>query len=234
MPLVSSSTLRIRWAALACCFACTSPPAAPLAPSSSAQAAERTAPPKPQFGSWGFDTDGMDRSVAPGSSFYRYANGQWLATTPIPPDKSNYGLFTALSDLSDARTREIIEGAQGAPGSEERKIADLYRSSLDEAGIEAEGLAPLQGGLDAIANTRDIAGVVREFARLAREQVSNPLSTYVGQDDRDPERHIASLGQGGLGLPDRDMYNPEAQAFAAVPAPADALFLAPEQRVRIW
>jgi predicted metalloendopeptidase len=99
MPLVSSSTIRIRWAALACCVACASQVTAPLAPSSSPQAAEGTAPPKPQFGNWGFDSDGMDRSVAPGSSFYRYANGHWLATTPIPPDKSNYGLFTVSNRL---------------------------------------------------------------------------------------------------------------------------------------
>jgi putative endopeptidase len=222
MPLVSSSPIRLRGAALACLLACASQPSAPNAPSSSPQAAEGTAsapaPQKPQYGSWGFDTAGMDRTVAPGNSFYRYANGHWLETTPIPPDKSNYGLFTVLSDLSDDRTREIIEGTQGDPGSEERKIADLYRSFLDEAGIEAKGITPIQGRLDEIAKIRDTAGVVHEFARLSRELGSNPLSTQVGQDDRDPEHHIASLGQGGLGLPDRDMYDAQAKAFAAVRA----------------
>ncbi|HEU4578474.1 MAG TPA: M13 family metallopeptidase [Polyangiaceae bacterium] len=220
MPVVSSRKFRICGAALACSVACASQPTAPNAPSSSPQAAEGAASSagKPQFGSWGFDTAGMDRSVAPGSSFYRYANGHWLETTPIPPDKSNYGLFTALSDLSDERTREIIEGSQGAPGSEERKIADLYHSFLDEAGIEAKGLAPVQGRLDAIAKIRDTAGVVHEFARLARELSSNPLATQVGQDDRDPEHHIPNLGQGGLGLPDRDMYDPQNKAFEGLRA----------------
>src|SRR4029079_8561817 len=170
MPLVSSSTIRIHWAALACSMACASQPTTPNAPSSSPQAAEGTAsaPHKPQFGNWGFDTGGMDRSVAPGGSFYRYANGHWLQTTQIPPDKSNYGLFTALADLSDERTREIIEGTEGSPGSEERKIAALCRSFLDEAGIEAKGLEPLQGRLDAIAKIRDTAGGGAEVARLAR------------------------------------------------------------------
>ena len=158
----------------------------------------------------------MDRSVPPGASFYRYANGHWLATTPIPPDKSNYGLFTALSDLSDERTREIIETSSGAPGSEERSISDLYRSFLDEAAIEAKGLAPLQNRLKEIASIRNKTGVVHEFARLARELEDSPLETQVGQDDRDPEHHIANLGQGGLGLPDRDMYDPEAKPFAEV------------------
>jgi putative endopeptidase len=222
MLKISSCMSRIGWATLAYSFACASQPGAPLAPSSSPAAAEGAgsalAPGRPQFGNWGFDMGGMDRSVAPGGSFYHYANGHWLATTAIPPDKSNYGMFTALSDLSDERTREIIEGTQGASGSEERKIAELYLSFLDEAGIEAKGLAPLQARLDAIAKIRDTAGVVHEFARLSRELSSNPLSTQVGQDDRDPEHHIANLGQGGLGLPDRDMYDPQAKAFAALRA----------------
>jgi predicted metalloendopeptidase len=49
---------------------------------------------KPEIGTWGFDTAGMDTSVAPGASFYQYANGKWLKSTPIPSDKSNYGMFT--------------------------------------------------------------------------------------------------------------------------------------------
>jgi len=221
MPHVSSRRLKACWAAAALFLACSPPPASPLAPTTSSSAPEGASAPapasaKPQFGNWGFDLDGMDRSVAPGDSFHRYASGHWLATTPIPPDKPLYGMFTALSDLSDDRTREIIETSSGTPGSEERKISDLYRSFLDEAAIEAKGLAPLQSRLAAIASIRQKAGIVREFARLARELSSSPLDTQVGQDDRDPEHHIANLGQGGLGLPDRDMYAPEAKPFAAV------------------
>src|SRR6185436_3642684 len=175
MSYVSSSRTRARWAAVAFLLACSPPPAAPLVPTTSsgvppgASSALTPGAAKPQFGRWGFDLDGMDRSVAPGVSFHGYASGHWLATTPIPPDKSNYGLFTALSDLSDDRTREIIESSSGAPGSEERKISDLYRSFLDEAAIEAKGLAPLQSRLHEIASIKGKAGVVHEFARLARE-----------------------------------------------------------------
>jgi putative endopeptidase len=222
MPHVASCPTRARWVALAFFLACSPPPAAPLAPSAAlaapegASSAPKPGAAKPQFGNWGFDLDGMDRSVSPGASFHRYASGHWLATTPIPADKSLYGMFTALSDQSDARTREIIETSSGAPGSEERMISELYRSFLDEAAIEAKGLSPLQARLAAIASIRAKAGIVHEFARLARELSSSPLDTQVGQDDRDPEHHIANLGQGGLGLPDRDMYDPEAKPFAAL------------------
>lgn len=54
----------------------------------------------PQLGTFGFDTSGMDRSVAPGDDFYAFANGEWAKKTAIPADKSNYGMFTALDDLS--------------------------------------------------------------------------------------------------------------------------------------
>ena len=68
---------------------------------------------KPAYGSFGFDEAGMDRSVQPGDNFYNYASGTWTKNTPIPADKSNYGAFNILSDLSEARTREILDGVAG-------------------------------------------------------------------------------------------------------------------------
>ena len=72
-----------------------------------AVAASPTNKGKPEIGAWGFDKAGMDTKVAPGKSFYEYANGSWVKNTPIPADKSNYGMFTVLSDKSDERTKEI-------------------------------------------------------------------------------------------------------------------------------
>ena len=86
----------------------------------SAAAAGAVAPPiqaKPQIGSFGFDQAGMDRSVVPGHNFYRFANGTWARTTPIPADRSNYGMFTVLDDLSRQRTQQILEEAGGDPAS---------------------------------------------------------------------------------------------------------------------
>src|SRR5512140_3724344 len=48
---------------------------------------------KAEIGDWGFDKEGMNTKVAPGASFYEYANGTWLKNTPIPQDKSRYGMF---------------------------------------------------------------------------------------------------------------------------------------------
>ena len=82
------------------------------------------------------------------------ANGDWIKRTEIPPDRSRIGVFSTLADLSDKRTAALIEEAAksgGAAGSSARKIADLYNSYMDEAGIEAKGLAPIQPHLKAIA-----------------------------------------------------------------------------------
>jgi len=102
----------------------------------------------------------MDRSVKPGDDFYRYANGDWIERTDIPPDRSEIGAIDSLIDLRQKRIAALIEEAGKAntpAGSNTRKIADLYRSYMDEAAIEAKGLAPLRPQLDAIAAIREVA-----------------------------------------------------------------------------
>jgi putative endopeptidase len=177
-------------------------------------------PPRPaaEIGAWGFDLAGADRAVAPGASFYQHANGTWLKTTPIPADKSNYGMFTALADRSDERTKEIILGADRAAGPEARQVADFYAAFMDEAGIEAKGLAPIEADLDRLAKVTDRKALVAALAFNTRHRRTSPISAYVGQDDKDPERYLAALSQGGLGLPDRDMYDAKNKQFDAARA----------------
>jgi putative endopeptidase len=162
----------------------------------------------------------MDRSTRPGDNFYRYASGAWQRTTPIPPDKSNYGMFSVLADLSDERTRKIIEeagaqaGAQAGGSDEAHLIGELYRSFMDEAAIEAAGLAPIKADLAAIAAIKNVDGLVARMAAHAREGLRSPVNAFVDQDARKPDSYIANVSQGGLGLPDRDMYDPKAEQFA--------------------
>ncbi|HJU76657.1 MAG TPA: M13 family metallopeptidase N-terminal domain-containing protein, partial [Sphingomicrobium sp.] len=133
--------------ALVGCASSEVPP--PAAAPAAVEAAPPEAPtaPKPQYGTFGFDAAGMDRSVQPGDNFYQYANGTWAKNTPIPADKSNYGMFTVLDDLSKERTRTIIEESAKDPNS---KIGNAYASFLDQAAVEAKGLAPFQPWLDEI------------------------------------------------------------------------------------
>ena len=164
---------------------------------------------KPQLGTWGFDVAGMDRSVKPGDSFFDFANGNWARTTEIPADRSSWGGFGVLVDLSDQRTKAIIEEAtrsNGAPGSNARKVGDFYASFMDEAAIEAKGTAPLKPFMDKIAAVRAPTDLARLFGEFGQYGVAAPVGGQVEQDLKDNSRYTVYVGQGGLGLPDRDYY----------------------------
>src|SRR5271156_3397718 len=102
----------------------------------------------------GISIPNMDPAVRPGDNFYLYANGGYIAHTILPADRAGIGVFSVLTDRSSKQVASIIEDAakSNAPaGSNERKIADLYRSYMDEAAIETHGLASLKPRLAEIA-----------------------------------------------------------------------------------
>ncbi|HXO99007.1 MAG TPA: M13 family metallopeptidase [Luteibacter sp.] len=157
----------------------------------------------PEIGSFGFDIAGMDRAIAPGSDFYRYANGTWARSTPIPADKSNFGMFTRLDDLNRERVKGILDAAREDAHS---KAGAAYAAFLDDAAIESKGLKPALPWLDRIEAVATRADYARLVAQAAREGVAIPFDVVVTQDDRDPDTYVLKLGQAGLGLPDRDYY----------------------------
>ena len=169
---------------------------------------------QPEIGTFGFDLSGMDKSVQPGDDFYAYANGTWAKNTEIPADKSNYGMFTALADLSQTRTREILDVAKGDPNS---MIGRAYASYLDSAAIEAKGLAPIEPWLNKIRAV-DKAGLAKLLAEADRSGVQHFFGGYVGQDDKNPEVYIYTMFQGGIGMPDRDFYLKENERNAKLQA----------------
>nr|WP_295658958.1 M13-type metalloendopeptidase [Polymorphobacter sp.] len=164
---------------------------------------------KPTYGDYGFDTAGMDRSVTPGNDWGRFANGKYIDDLVIPDDRSNYGMFTKLRDLSQERTRGLVEAAAAAnapAGSETRKIGDYYASFLDTATIEKKGLSPLQPRLDAIAAIGDRTKLAATLGDLNREGIDAPVNLRLRQDLKNPDIYSVYIGQGGLGMPDRDYY----------------------------
>ncbi|MCL6678539.1 M13 family peptidase [Sphingomonas sp. RG327] len=175
------------------------PPEAAAVP----EAAPPPPAPKPTYGTFGFDTAGADTTAVPGNDFFRYANGTWDKTTEIPADKSRYGMFNVLDDLSKERTRKIIEEQAKDPNS---KIGAAYASFMNEAAVEAKGLAPIQPWLDEVRGLKSKAGLAELYAKGDEIGVSSPFRMYVGQDDKDPNQYILGMIQGGIGMPDRDYY----------------------------
>ena len=161
---------------------------------------------KPVFGSFGVDLTTRKATVKPGDDFFASANGAWLDTFTIPPDKASYGIFTKLDDEARANVRKIIEGAAGAkpaPGSIEQKIGDYFASFMDTAKIEADGINALKPDLDRITAVKTPAELARLFGEVGFQ---SPVGGYIGQDDKDPEAYFVNLVQSGLGMPDRDYY----------------------------
>lgn len=164
---------------------------------------------KPKLGDFGVDLSAMDTSVKPGDDFYRYVNGKWMDRTEIPADRSSWGGFAILRDLSDKRTREVIEEAaakQNAPGTVNDKIGLTYASFMDAPAIEAAGakpLAPYLARINAIGSEADLA---RAFGDATMNGIDVPIGAGVQQDLKDNTTYTVYVGQGGLGLPDRDYY----------------------------
>src|SRR3569832_2385338 len=99
----------------------------------------------------GLDLAGMDTSVKPGDDFFAYVNGTWVKTSEIPADRSNWGVFAELREKADKRTADLVQAAADAKaqgGTEQAQVGDYYASYLDEAGIDAKGLTPLQPAHD--------------------------------------------------------------------------------------
>ena len=145
----------------------------------------------------------MNTGVAPGNDFFQYANGVWDKNTQIPADKSRYGMFNVLDDLSKERTRTIIEEQAKNPNS---RIGAAYASFMNEAAVEAKGLAPLDPWLNQVRALNSKADLAALYAKGDEIGISSPFRMYIGQDDKDPNQYILGMIQGGLGMPDRDYY----------------------------
>jgi putative endopeptidase len=162
----------------------------------------------PRMGPWGFDLAGRDTAIRPVDDFYDYANGTYLSTLQIPADRTTWGAFTALDDLSQARMRAVIDksaadrSAKGPSG----QVGGLYRSFMDEARVNALGanpLAPDLARMRAAKDRRDIAGLM---GATMKGYGASVFGAFVYDDAKDPLRYAVYFGQGGLGLPDRDYY----------------------------
>lgn len=178
--------------------ACSSPPAS-APPTTPAGLGPRS----------GVYSQNLDKAVRPQDDFYRFVNGQWLTNTDIPADRSNYGTFSLLEEGAEHDLKSILEEAAGASapaGSDAQKVGDLYASFLDEATIEARGLAPLASELKRIDELKTKQDVARYIGYSQRISVPHPFAYYVSIDRKNSSQYTGIIAQSGLGMPDRDYY----------------------------
>lgn len=157
-----------------------------------------------------FDPESMNLSVKPGDDFYEYAEGDWIKSHPVPMDKSRYGEFAIVEDRTYDRVNGILESAASntsvPDGSLEQKIGTFYSMGMDNFTLEKQHLDPIKGKLKMIDNTSSASDLQSVSTQMMEYGLDPFFSMYAAPDKKNSKIMIATLTQGGLGLPDRDFY----------------------------
>ena len=158
----------------------------------------------------GLDFSRQDASVRPQDDLYRHFNGGWLKTVEIPADRATDGAFMELRVQSEARVREIIEGATGS--DEATKISNIYKSFMDADAVNAKGGSPIAAELAEVDAISTIADFTSTLTKLEARGVSGIFGTFIYADMKDASTNILYLQQGGISLPDEAYYREEKYA----------------------
>ncbi len=170
---------------------------------------------KPQLGTWGVDLSSKNKIVKPGADFFTHMNGRWIETVKIPDDRSSWGAFVALDELSENRVKAIIADAAAGKldSASAQKIGDLYSTYMDTRTIEDLGLAPFQADLARIGWINTPAELAAAFGQTGVMKWNAPIGGGIWPDFKNPDVYAIFLGQGGLGMPNRDYYLKDGQRY---------------------
>ncbi len=157
------------------------------------------------------DPKNIDKKVKIGDDFFMHSNGAWLKDNPIPDDEVRWGSFLQLRDRTMSNQKNILDmlmtGDTTFPnGSAEQKVADFYRSGMDNRARSADGKAILSNyykTLDQCTSNEELLNTVLE---MYRQGMGAGIAFYIGVDDKNVTRYVPTFTQSGLGLPDRDYY----------------------------
>lgn len=164
----------------------------------------------------GIDRANLDPEVQPGEDFYEYGCGGWMESHPLPDEFSRYGTFDALAENSRMQVRELVAGldpATAEPGTDAKKIADLYAMGMDSVRLNNEGAAPVLADIERI-NAADRSQLVDLMATLPGLDIF--YNTGVEADLMNSTMNTMYWSQGGLGLGDRDYYTDNTERSAQV------------------
>jgi len=154
------------------------------------------------------DVAAMDRSVDPCADFYSYSCGGWQKKNPIPPDQTSWSVYGKLYEDNLGYLRGILEQAATAKDRDSvtQKVGDYYAECMDEAAVEKLGAKPMQPELDQISALKSVRGIAPMVAAMHLEGDRTMFRSGSEQDPDNSDAMIVGVGQGGLGLPDRDYY----------------------------
>ncbi|WP_394129086.1 M13 family metallopeptidase [Shewanella maritima] len=170
----------------------------------------------------GITFDNMDKTIRPQDDFYLYVNGGWINTAEIPGDRTNIGAFYDLREKARDDVKAIIEDVSASAelkmGTDEQKVADLYRSFMDVDTLNKLGVSPIQAEFAKIAALKDKAALTAYFGENQANGGGTPLAFYVNVDAKDSTRYATHIWQYGLSLPEKDYYFNEEERFVNIRA----------------
>ena len=155
------------------------------------------------------DTSYMDLSISPKSDFYSYANGNWIKNNPLKPEYARFGSFDKLREDNVERLNALFaEMSKMSPayGTNDQKIVDLYKQGLDSTRLNSEGATPIAKDLNAIYAAADKQELVKVLADMNKYGSGGFFGVGVDADLMDSDSQVLYMGQGGLGMGDRDYY----------------------------
>lgn len=148
--------------------------------------------------------------VSPCADFYDYVNGPWVARTEVPADRTRIGSFDALRVANDRLLGDALAELVSKPELQKspglKQVAAYFASGMDQAAIEAQGLKPVKPLLDRISSMKSAEDLPFVLAQLGRVGIAAPVGGYVRPDVKNTRVNVLTVGQSGLGLPDRDDY----------------------------
>ncbi len=152
----------------------------------------------------------FDTTVAPQTDFYKFVNGGWMKANPVPSDESRWGSFNEVGKLRYKVLHEILEEAaadtKAEKGSSRQKVGDFYFSGMDSVNLNKMGIEPLKDEMKMIDDISDIKSMMSVIAHEQKTGAGPVYGIYADQDLMNSNRIVVYLGQGGLGLPERDYY----------------------------
>lgn len=157
------------------------------------------------------DVSYMNKDFAPKDDFFQFANGNWCRSNPVPASESRWGSFNELDKRNkEALTRILTlasDDRSAGKGSQNQLLGDYYVSFTDMSTRETRNWTPLKERLATIKGMKSREDIVKVVAEQHKVGINSLFGFGVGQDLKDVEHNITYIGQGGIGLPNRDYYH---------------------------
>lgn len=166
-------------------------------------------------GNGSIDLSYLDKNIRPQDDFFMFSNGSWVVNNPVPPSESRWGSFNELELNNKKKLTEILESCKNsnaAKGTDAAILGNYYASFMNMELRNKAGISPIKVDLDKIQNLKSKGDIVSVVAEQHIYGIESLFGYGIGQDLMNVDKNVAYLGQGGIGLPNKEYYTSENKA----------------------